>query len=463
MALNQVLSVAQMQAAERALIDAGTDVDELMQRAGKGAADWVWQISGGRPVTVLCGPGNNGGDGYVIAAEILRRGGDVCVIAPMPPKTDAAKRAAGLYHGTCVTDPAKAKGSVLVDCLFGSGLSRPLSAEHRALLRRLRVEHSQSVAIDVPSGVNADSGSWPQGMAPWDCTIGLGAWKRAHWSGEAAAKCGVLKLVDIGVIDQSSGEQVAEKPSLTAPAWNDHKYRRGLLAIVPGAMPGASVLAAQAAMGSGAGYVKLLADTAKFQAPADFVVERGPLVDQLSDRRIKVVLVGPGLGRDDAARERLQATLHSGKPTVLDADALHLLDAAFLEGRETDNILLTPHEAELETLCKTFSVVAKTKREQALALHQRTGLTVLAKGPDTLCAHNGGITYLPRGSSWLSVAGSGDVLAGIVASRLSNGAEPASAAVQGVWLHQEAARQAGVAFSASDLAQRVSNAYATFL
>jgi hydroxyethylthiazole kinase-like uncharacterized protein yjeF len=461
--LRQVLTVAQMQAAERVLVDAGFSVDELMQRAGRGAADWIWRISGGRPVTVLCGPGNNGGDGYVIAAEIARRGGEVRVVAPLLPQTEAAQNAARYYRGQILSGPTKAHGEVLVDCLFGSGLSRPLSTEHSALLRRLRLDHTHSVAIDVPSGVDADTGNWPEGMAAWDCTLALGAWKRAHWVGEAAAKCGTLSLVDIGIGDAGTNERLSSRPRLSRPAWDEHKYRRGLVGVVPGAMPGASVLAARAAMGAGAGYVKLLADGPTAAPPPDLVVETGDLARLLADARLRAILIGPGLGRDEAARNRLAAVLESGKPTVLDADALHLLDDDLLEGCDPSRMVVTPHGGELAKLCENFGVDGASKRERALALHQRTGLTVLAKGPDTLLAHSEGVTYFPQGPSWLSVAGSGDVLAGIIAARLAGGADPVCAATEGVWLHNEAARSAGVAFSASALAQAVPSAYAAML
>ncbi len=461
--MRQVLTVTKMQAAEQALIAVGASVDELMQRAGKGAAEWVWRISGGRTVTVLCGPGNNGGDGYVIAAEIARRGGPVRVVAPMPPATDAARKAASAFRGQTLPDGGKAVGEVLVDCLFGSGLSRPLSAEHRALLRRLRMEHAHSVAIDLPSGVDADTGDWPEGMAPWDCTLALGAWKRAHWSGEAAAGCGTLRLIDIGVGDAGSTEQVSTRPRLVQPVWNAHKYTRGLVGIIPGAMPGASALSARAAMGAGAGYVKLLADGPTAAPQPDLVLETGDLARLLADDRLGAVLIGPGLGRDVAARARLAAALGSGQPLVLDADALHLLDAALLAGCDTSQMVVTPHQGELAKLCESFGIAEANKRERAIALHQRTGLTVLAKGPDTLLAHAGGVTYFPQGSSWLSVAGSGDVLAGIIAARLAGGADPAAAASEGVWLHHEAARIAAPAFSASALARAVPSAYAALL
>lgn len=461
--LRQVLTAAQMRAAEQALVDSGSSIEELMQRAGKGAAEWIWRISGGRPVTVLCGPGNNGGDGYVIAEEIARRGGSVRVVAPLPPATDAARTAAAAFRGHTIAEPDKTGGEVLVDCLFGSGLSRPLSAEHRALMRRLRIEHAHSVAIDVPSGVEADTGNWPEGMAAWDSTLALGAWKRAHWSGAAAGLIGAKRLVDIGIADTGTGERVSARPQLPRPAWNAHKYIRGLVGVIPGAMAGASVLAARAATGAGAGYVRLLADGPTAAPPPDLVLQTGNLRQLLLDQRLGAVLIGPGLGRDEAARHRLAAALGCGKSAVLDADALHLLDDDLLEGCDTSRLVVTPHEGELAAVCASFGIAASAKREQAVALHRSTGLTVLAKGPDTLLVHSDGVEYFPTGSRWLSVAGSGDVLAGIIAARLACGSAPAAAASEGVWLHHEAARLAGVAFSASALAQAVPSAYAALL
>ncbi|WP_284125648.1 NAD(P)H-hydrate epimerase [Parerythrobacter aestuarii] len=460
--LRQILTVAQMQAAEQALIDAGTSVEELMQRAGKGAAEWVWRISGGRPVTVLCGPGNNGGDGYVIATEIMRRGGEARVIAPLPPKTDAARDAAFGFDGEVLGKSGEIRGDVFVDCLFGSGLSRPLSETFRRLVAGLQAHHVHSVAIDVPSGVDANSGNWPVELAAFDCTIALGAWKRAHWLGEAAARSGTKRLVEIGVADQGCRETLSPRPMLATPQWDAHKYRRGLVAVAGGAMPGAAVLAARSAMGAGAGYVKLFSEVAG-PVPADLVHDVAPLPVALSGSRIAAVLIGPGLGRDEAARARLADALSSGRPIVLDADALVLLDNDLLEGVDTSRMVITPHEGELAKLCETFGIEGADKRERAIALHERTGATVLAKGPDTLLTHAGGVTYFPAGASWLSVAGSGDVLAGIVASRLAAHGDPVRAASEGVWLHHEAARQAGVAFSASDLAQSVACAYAAFL
>ena len=154
-----VLTAAQMRSAEQALIGGGTSVDELMQRAGHGAAEWVWRMAAGRSVTVLCGPGNNGGDGYVIAQVLRDRGVPVTVVAAAEPQTGAARTARSLYQGELLGTSATPHGDILVDCLFGTGLTRPLSDALFAMLTRLAASHCQLIAVDLPSGVASDSGA----------------------------------------------------------------------------------------------------------------------------------------------------------------------------------------------------------------------------------------------------------------------------------------------------------------
>ena len=155
-ARHQVLTAAQMRKAEEALIDSGISVDVLMERAGAGAAEWIWRVAAGRSVTVLCGPGNNGGDGYVIARILQQRGLLVSVVAPISAKTDAAKRACEAWGGAVVP---LAKGHILVDCLFGTGLTRPLDSKLEALLHSLAETHDYRIAVDLPSGVSSDDGA----------------------------------------------------------------------------------------------------------------------------------------------------------------------------------------------------------------------------------------------------------------------------------------------------------------
>ena len=446
--------------------EAAADVDawDLMRRAGEGAAQWIWRVAAGRAVTVLCGPGNNGGDGYVIAEWLRARGVDVVVIAPKPPSTDVASRARDGFSGDVRTGLDGRRAPVLIDALFGYGLSRPVEGDFADLLEEASASHEYSIAIDVPSGVESDTGCWLGEGRRTDLTLALGAWKRAHWLMPASSEMGEKRLIDIGLSGLPDHERLSARPQPSAPAADSHKYRRGLLAVLAGAMPGAPILASEAAMYSGAGYVKLLSEHSHPDAPADLVIDGDPLAQALDDDRIGALLLGPGLGRDDGARGRLSAVLEAGKPAVLDADALHLLDWDALEGVDASRLLLTPHEGELAALCKAFDTSTETKLERAQALRDAMGAGVLAKGPDTILAPaGGGLIFFRPASSWLSVAGSGDVLAGIIAGRLAHHGDPARAAEEAVWLHGEAARRAGPAFTAGDLVHAVKPALAQFL
>lgn len=460
MSAAQVLTAGQMRAAEQALFDAGTSVSELMEIAAGGAAEWIRRIAAGRSVTVLCGPGNNGGDGYVIARILREAGNAVTVIAPLDPATDAANEARRRWGGPVATADRGAQGDVFVDCLFGSGLARPLVPGHALLLRDLAARHRYKVAVDVPSGIASDAGAVLNERLPrYDLTLALGAWKFAHWSLPGRGLMGQMRLVPIGIAGVEGAARLVTRPVITAPADDSHKYRRGLLAIVAGAMPGAGLLAAAAAQAAGAGYVKLFAREADPRTPADVVTDTAPLAEALADARIAALLVGPGLGRDGTARSALAEALRQAPALVLDADALMLLDPAKLpQGKP---MLATPHDGELESLCRVFGVIAESRRARALALANVSGMVVLAKGPDScVAAPDGRLALGTPAPSWLSVAGTGDVLAGIAASRMATGADPFTAAAQALWLHGEAARRAGPAFTPSQLAERVPEALA---
>ena len=331
------------------------------------------------------------------------------------------------------------------------------------LLRDLARTHRHCIAVDLPSGIESDDGTpLNEGLPHSDLTIALGAWKFAHFLNPASTMMGAKRLVPIGVGEVEGAAQRLGKPSLHAPASDAHKYSRGLLAVVGGEMPGAAILAASAAMRAGAGYVKLLADHPPAFAPPELVTDTAPLPEALADQRIAAILAGPGLGRSEGAKQRLIAALAARRPSVLDADALVLLAPDMLPGDVP--AIATPHEGELEALCRAFAVVAGTKRERAASLARTSGMVVVAKGPDTIVAAPDGALFLADpASSWLSTAGTGDVLAGIIASRLATGASPVQAACQGVWLHGEAARLAGPAFTAGDLARAVPAALALSL
>ena len=452
-----------MRSAEEALIAAGTSVDNLMERAGSGATDWIWRMAAGRSVTVLCGPGNNGGDGYVIARELQKRGLHVDVIAPIPPKTDAARAAKARWGGETVE---RAENSIFVDCLFGTGLGRPLEDDVLALLVQLASTHDYCIAVDLPSGVDSDSGEVLNGDLPeFDLTIALGGWKFAHWLMPATGLMGAKRLVPIGIAAERNAACLSAPPVFSAPARSAHKYSRGMLAVVAGEMPGAAVLAALAAQHGGAGYVKIYAgeDDDPIPVPPSLVVDHGSFVHPTYDHRIDGFVIGPGLGRSEKARARLEWVLACDLPTVCDADALVLLEPSMLEKR-TCPIIATPHTGELEKLANSFGAVGLDRREQATELAEAVEGVLVAKGPDTIIAARGStITIMPPASSWLSTAGTGDILAGLIGSRLATGAGAQEAAEEGCWLHAAAARRAGSAFSVADLNSHIAGAYGEFM
>ena len=463
MSAAQILTAAQMRAAEQALFDAGMSVSELMEVAAGGAAEWIRRVAAGRPVTVLCGPGNNGGDGYVIARRLREAGHSVSVIAPLPPKTEAARNALELWDGPVSTDGG-VQGEVLVDCLFGSGLARPLVAEHALLLRDLAARHRLRVAVDVPSGIASDSGAVLSERLPAiDLTLVLGAWKFAHWSLPGRALMGQMRLVPIGIAGVEGAATLVGRPRLSPPALDAHKYTRGLCAIVGGHMPGASVLAGLAAQRAGAGYVKILLDGWTADVPVSLPV--WPIhagAELLGDKRLGSILVGQGLGTNHAAFERFEDVLKIDKPMVIDADGLRFLE--HLRYTRTAPTVATPHDGELEALCRAFSVVAEGRLNRARAVAKASGMVVCAKGPDTvIAAPDGRLALAPPAPSWLSTAGTGDVLAGIAASRMATGIDPFAAACEAVWLHAEAARLCGPVFRPEELAQAVGQALAACL
>ncbi len=456
-----VLTVAQMRAAEQALIDGGETVSSLMERAGTGAAEWVWRVAAGRPVTVLCGPGNNGGDGYVIARELARRGVAVALVAPFEPTTEAAIAA----RASAAIEPvAQGAGGVLVDALFGSGLARPLAPELAGLLTAEAARHDVRIAIDLPSGIESDTGRpLNDDLSNYDVTLSLGAWKPAHWLMPAMAAMGERRLIPIGVTAPPEAAALLPRSHFSAPAVDAHKYSRGLVLIVGGPMQGAALLAAESAMRAGAGCIRLAAQTLPAAAPPDLVLKPQPLDELLADERNGAVLIGPGLGRDDAARRKLAQVLAANRASVIDADALALLGPRDLE-RFDAPLVLTPHQGEMRSLSESFGLGDMGKVEQARALAEAARAVVIAKGPDTvIAAPDGRVAFAPSPTSWLSTAGTGDVLAGLVASRLSTGAEPFKAACEAAWLHGEAARLTPAPFTASELAHAVARAYAAAL
>jgi hydroxyethylthiazole kinase-like uncharacterized protein yjeF len=451
--IGPVLTAAETRVAEQVAMAEGVSVDTLMERAGLALSRAIWRFGGGRSTLILCGPGNNGGDGYVAARLLQSWGVTVRLAALLPPATDVAKRAAAQWDGKVEDIAGVDAAPILVDAIFGTGLSRALDADLVATLKRLRAAARMVIAADVPSGVETDSGA-DLGAIPADVTVALGALKPAHLLQPSASLCGHIVSADIGLAAES-GRQVIARPVLKVPSSADHKYTRGLVTILSGEMKGAARLVASAAVRSGAGYVVLAGDPEATGIPLS-IVHRSP-DDALADARVSAIIVGPGLGRTGTAEASVMQALQTGKPVVLDADALHLIRPGQI-ARHTAPVILTPHKGEFEAM---FGKLPGSKIDQALAAAAASGATVIFKGADTVVASpDGRVGLSAQSSPWLSSAGTGDVLAGIAGTMLARGLDAHEAACAAVWLHNCAAHLAGPALIADDLCQRLQEALA---
>ncbi|HEX8223304.1 MAG TPA: NAD(P)H-hydrate dehydratase [Allosphingosinicella sp.] len=450
-----ILTAAETRAAEQRAMANGTSAEILMDRAGTAAAEAIWRFAGPLPALILCGPGNNGGDGFVVAGELARRGVDVRVAALAEPATETTRWARTQWHGSVGSLAEAEPAPLLVDALFGTGLGRPLDGAAAASLARLAANASATVAIDLPSGVASDDGRILSPVPDCDLTITFASLKPAHLLQPAARHMGRIVVADIGV-DAHSALRILERPRLSGPGPDDHKYRRGYVAILAGPMPGAAALAASAAARAGGGYVRLIAPAPIAGIPQAIVQSPGGAAEHLGDPRIGAVAVGPGLGRGGEGRALLAEALASGRNLVLDADALTLLAGTPLH--LPADAILTPHAGEFERL---FGTPAGSKVEQAREAARRSGAVIVSKGADTVIAAPDGRAALARPAPhWLASAGTGDVLTGIVAAMRARGLDAFDAACAGVWLHGEAARLAGPALIADDLLHRLAHALA---
>jgi hydroxyethylthiazole kinase-like uncharacterized protein yjeF len=454
--MRPILTAEQMRAAETAAIDSGTPVETLMERAGAALAEAAYRFAGPMPALILCGPGNNGGDGYVAARYLGERGIAVRVAALSEPASEAAKWARSKWKGEVETlSDRTASAPLMIDVLFGTGLKRGLEAAVVAQLSRIARAAVLTVACDLPSGIEADSGAELSEVPSFDLTVTFGALKPAHRLYPAMHRCGRLVLADIGVDPGSEWGEIAP-PALPPLDPNANKYTRGLVSVVAGHMPGAAALASTAAALAGAGTVRLYARDAVEHVPAAVVQGREWNAESL---RRGAFLIGPGLGRDQRASDLLEQVMGSSLPMVIDAEALRLVTPERLAGIAGERRpIVTPHSGEFEHL---FGKPDGSKVEQALAAARRANAVVVYKGPDTVVASpDGRVGLAPPAPAWLATAGSGDVLAGIAAALLSRMNDSFEAACAAVWLHGRAAEQAGPQMIADDLARAVPRAIA---
>ncbi|CAN5269718.1 NAD(P)H-hydrate dehydratase [soil metagenome] len=433
-----VLIAAEMRAAEAGC---GISLEVLMERAGFALAEAVWRFGGGQRTLVLCGPGNNGGDGYVAARLLAAWGVDVTIAASGDPKTPLAIAAHGAWDGPVGVLGSVCPAPVVVDALFGTGLTRALDPEIAGALRRLTCKAKIVIAADIPSGIGTDDGC-DYGAVAANITLTFGAAKPAHLLQPGASLCGSVRITNIGIACDSD-VSVLSRPVLVRPGPADYKYTRGMVVVVGGAMQGAASLSATAAARSGAGYV--VGVGIEGEMPHAIVRRsRDDFEQVLADSRIGAVVIGPGLGRDLHAKAALERALASSHPLVLDGDAL----GPDIVPRIAPTIM-TPHAGEF---ARMFGSTGGSKIDRTRQAAEGSGATVVFKGADTVIASpDGRVTLCPPASAWLSTAGTGDVLAGIAGAMLARGLAPHDAACAAVWLHDEAARRAGAGMIADDL------------
>jgi hydroxyethylthiazole kinase-like uncharacterized protein yjeF len=441
-----ILTAEQMRAAEARAIEAGTPETTLMERAGAALAEAVRLYAGPRETLVLCGPGNNGGDGYVAARHLAANGYLVRVAALAEPGAEAASWARGQWQGPVEQLDQAASAPILIDCLFGTGLSRGLEASVAARLSELAGESLVRVACDLPSGVSADSGDILSPTPDFDLTVTFGGLKPAHRLMTAMARMGRVVLADIGIEADSQWSEL-QRPILPTLDPQGNKYSRGLVHCLGGQMPGAIALAASAAARSGAGYVRVSTSLPITGLPSS-IVQTGSA--DLNDERIGCILVGPGLGD---VPQVLTLALTARHPVVIDADAIAMVgEPERLHGHDT---ILTPHEGEFR---KLFGDLPGSKAERALEAARRSQSVVVYKGPDTLVASpDGRLAFAPPAPVWLASAGTGDVLAGIIAAMRARALESFEAACAGVWIHGRAAEAAGPGMIADDLVAEIAS------
>jgi len=445
-----ILTAAAMRLAEQAAIDAGTSVAQLMERAGAALAEAAYRFAGPLPALILCGPGNNGGDGYVAARYLAERGIQVRVAALGEPASATAQAARAQWDGaveplTESTEPAP----LLIDALFGTGLKRGLDEPAAQHLSRLCGAAVARVACDLPSGVESDGGAELGDVPDFDLTVTFGALKPAHRLSPAMHRCGRVALADIGIAASGQWHEIAA-PALPPLDPGGHKYSRGLVHALSGKMPGAIALAARAAALAGAGIVRISTSRSIDNLPAAVIQTDTATVN---DDRISCLLVGPGMGD---IPQLLTLALTTSVPKVIDADAIDQVgDPARLRGQDA---ILTPHEGEF---CKLFGTLEGAKPERALEAARRSGAVVVYKGPDTLvAAPDGRLGFAPPAPAWLASAGSGDVLAGLAATMRARGMPAFEAACAAAWLHGRAADLAGPQMIADDLAEAIPAAIA---
>ena len=466
-----LLDAARMSEADRLAVAAGTCAATLMARAGEAVAAHVVRRWSRRPVVVLCGPGNNGGDGFVAARCLAERGWPVRValLGGRDRLRDAAREHADRWPGpTEALAPGALQGAELVvDAIFGAGLNRALEDPALATLAAAAARGLPIAAVDVPSGLNGDTGE-NRGAVPAELTVTFFRKKPGHLLYPGRALCGELVVADIGIADATLAQVGVDtfendpdlwREALPRPRGADHKYARGHALIVGGyPVTGAARLAARGAARAGAGLTTIAVPeiALPIYAAASLSIMTAPLADAadfarlLAEPRFSAFLIGPGAGVGAHTRARASAILATGRPVVLDADALSAFesDPPSLLRAIRGACVLTPHEGEFRRLFDAGG--DKLVRARAAAAASRA--IVVLKGADTvIAAPDGRAAINANAPPTLATAGSGDVLGGMVLGLLAQGMEPWRAAAAAVWMHGAAAAAFGPGLLAEDL------------
>ncbi len=478
-AMNELLTIAEMREADGRAIAGGVPGITLMEAAGRAVADAAARLAPAGPALVLAGPGNNGGDGFVAARLLAEAGREVSVRLLGDPERLGGDARRAFDRWARPAPPATtdlSPATLVVDALFGAGLDRPLAGRAAKIVAAMDRHPAPLLAVDVPSGLDADSGQ-PLGAAPRAAaTVTFCRLKPGHLLYPGRALCGAVTVADIGIPEaalKGLGVSIfANGPALWSgdfrpPTAEGHKYGRGHAVVLSGPLhrTGAARLAAGAALRAGAGLVTLASPgsalvvnaahlTAVMLARVD---DPAALAGLLADPRHNSVALGPGLGTGEAERALVLTALASPAAVVLDADALTAFapdpDPLFAATRaRAAPTILTPHEGEFARLFPDLAGLP-SKITRARAAAARSGAILALKGADSvIAAPDGRCAINANAPPWLATAGSGDVLTGITAGLVAQRLPGWEAACAAVWLHGAAGAQAGPGLVAEDLA-----------